>query len=409
MSHARFDSISSAAKPLAAPALAMAWILAASGTGLAAEGGPASSQHWYRGNTHTHTHFSAASDANASPAEVVSWFKDHGYQFVVITDHENLTDVVPLNQKYAAPDKFLIIPGQEITQVIADSEHVDGVRHAHMNGINTNRVIMPIRPAPDSKVTGILSIAARGVSMTQTYQKNMAEILAAGGLPQINHPNLLWSVELKDLLPLDSPYLFEVWNGYPASNNLGGRDGEGHDSPSSEALWDELLSRGKTVWAVGSDDSHAYHSFDDPETPHPGRAWVEVCAPELSATAITNALKQGRFYASTGVRLQHYGVDSQGISIDIQQLPDWSSNLTTVTRYITRFVGQYGKLLNEVRGTSPHYAFRGTESYVRASIIDSDGRRAWTQPVFRDSRKTADADSQHCDALRTSMRPAGSH
>jgi hypothetical protein len=343
--------------------------------------------HWYRGNTHTHTQFSYRSDANGPPGEVAQWYKDHGYQFVVITDHENLTDVNPLNKIYGETGQFLLLGGQEITQVIADPQHVGGVRHAHVNGIGTDKLIMPILPRDPSSLTGIMRIAATGVSLTETYQRNLREIQKAGGIAQINHPNLLWSVELKDLLPIQSSYLLEIWNGYPDSNNLGGSDEEGHVAPSAESLWDSLLSNGKVVWGVGSDDSHTYYQFDDPTAPNPGRAWVVACAPDLSATSITDALRLGHFYASTGVKLRSYFVDEQGIELQIERLSDWSPNLTPSTRYTTRFVGRGGKLLSEVHGRSAHFRFRGDETYVRAAIIDSDGRRAWTQPVFLDGRK----------------------
>jgi hypothetical protein len=31
---------------------------------------------------------------------------------------------------------------------------------------------------------------------------------------------------------------------------------------------------------------------------------------------------------------------------------------------------------------NPSYLFTGTELYVRAKIVNSDGHIAWTQPVF---------------------------
>ncbi len=314
------------------------------------------------------------------------WYKEHGYQFLVITDHEHLTDVAPLNEAYGEAGKFLVLRGQEITQVIADPHHLGGVRHAHVNGINTDRLIMPLLPSDGAGKQGILSIAATGVSMFDAYQRNLAEIEKAGGLPQINHPNLLWSVELKDLLPIERPFLFEIWNGYPDSNNLGGTNEEGDVAPSAESLWDSLLTAGKVVWAVGSDDSHTYYEFDKPNSPSPGRAWVVACAPQLTVEAIVDALKHGRFYASTGVKLRSYAVDANRISIDIERPADWSPNLTPSTRYTTRFLGRGGRVLGEVFGLAPRYTFHGDEAYVRASIIDSDGRRAWTQPVFRDGR-----------------------
>jgi hypothetical protein len=68
----------------------------------------------------------------------------------------------------------------------------------------------------------------------------------------------------------------------------------------------------------------------------------------------------------------------------IRQPPEPFHNLT---RYATRFIGADGKVLAEVYGLAPRYRFRGDEVYVRASIVDSDGRKAWTQPFFPPASK----------------------
>ncbi|MEJ1963680.1 MAG: hypothetical protein WDO56_19815 [Gammaproteobacteria bacterium] len=56
--------------------------------------------------------------------------------------------------------------------------------------------------------------------------------------------------------------------------------------------------------------------------------------------------------------------------------------MATDSRFVTRFIGKGGRVLAEVRGHQPHYLIRGDEGYVRADIVDSNGNRAWTQPVF---------------------------
>jgi len=56
-------------------------------------------------------------------------------------------------------------------------------------------------------------------------------------------------------------------------------------------------------------------------------------------------------------------------------------------RFTARFIGAGGKVLAQVTGPTAEYKVRGTEGDIRASIHDSDGRRAWTQPVFLDGRK----------------------
>ncbi len=45
---------------------------------------------WYKGNTHTHT---LNSDGDSTPDAVVQWYREHGYQFLVLTDHNFLTSV----------------------------------------------------------------------------------------------------------------------------------------------------------------------------------------------------------------------------------------------------------------------------------------------------------------------------
>ena len=150
-------------------------------------------------------------------------------------------------------------------------------------------------------------------------------------------------------------------------NRASGRSRQPRCRESFEALWDSLLSHGKTAWAVASDDVHDYFDFDDRLAPTPGRAWIVVQAPGLTVDAIMDAIRKGHFYASTGVVLKEYHSDSKRISMAIDPPFAWSA-------------------VAEVAGLSPRYQFIGDEGYVRASIIDSDGRRAWTQPVFLDGR-----------------------
>jgi hypothetical protein len=51
-------------------------------------------------------------------------------------------------------------------------------------------------------------------------------------------------------------------------------------------------------------------------------------------------------------------------------------------RFTTEFVGRGGKVLATVHGQEASYKIRGGEGYVRARVVDSNGRRAWTQAVF---------------------------
>jgi hypothetical protein len=321
---------------------------------------------WYRGNTHTHT---SASDGNAPALEVARWYKAHGYDFLVITDHELVTDVAPLNAQLAEPNKFLVLPGEEITQKVVDSLVPDKRRQAHVVAIDIRDPILPLGQKGN----------AVGTTMAAVYARNLGAVRAAGGLAQINHPNFRWSVRLSDLVNVPDSSLYEVWNGHPWVNNLGGRDEQGRVAPSAEALWDSLLTRGKFLFGVATDDAHEYQpaAFEDPLATHPGRAWIMVRADTLSLPALMTAMRRGDFYASTGVTLEDYRATRSKIELRIAA----PSRPEDVRRYQTRFVGRGGRVLAEVYGRSATYAIKGDEGYVRATITDSNGLQAWTQPI----------------------------
>lgn len=342
---------------VAAALLAAAAILATAATTAGAQEPAQPALRWFKGNTHTHT---LNSDGDSPPDVVVRWYRENGYQFVVITDHEYLTDVAPLNALLGATGRFLVIRGQEVTQILPDSSHPERRRQGHVNAINLSRVVLP----------------QGGASLAESYARNLAAITAAGGLPQVNHPNWRWSVRLTDMLGLPDSTIFEIRNGHPGINSLGGTDAAGTVGLSTEALWDSLLTRGKVMFGIGTDDSHYFARPWDRGLPRPGQAWVFVRAAELTPEAIVRAMRRGDFYASTGVTLSDYRVDGSRVSVAIAQRGGDD------TRFRTEFIGRGGRILATAHGLTARYDIRGDEGYVRARITDSNGWGAWTQPVM---------------------------
>jgi hypothetical protein len=321
--------------------LALAVALSAS---LAAQA-PAS--RWFKGNTHTHTN---KSDGDSSPEAVVEWYKNHRYDFVVLTDHEYLNAVDELNSKFAADGKFLVIQGQEVT------DRWDK-KPFHVNGLGMTKVVMPNR--------------ATGAALN--LQKNVDGVREAGGIAQINHPNFGWAITVGDLLQVKGASLVEIYSGHPLVNMIGGGG-----SPSVEEMWDSVLSQGRIYYGVAVDDSHHFMRPGDVAAATPGHGWVVVRANELSARAILAALERGDFYASNGVELDDYSTDARQITITIKEKKG--------SRYRTQFIGDGGRVLADSITSPAVYRFRGNESYVRARILESNGKMAWTQPVFRKRR-----------------------
>ena len=320
-------------------------------------------ERWYRGNTHAHT---LNSDGDSPPDVVVRWYREHGYHFTFITDHEFITDVGPLNAMFGAAGKFVVISGQEVTQRVADPSRANILRQPHVNALGTSRVVRPVGER----------YIATGMTIAQTYARNIPAIRAAGGVAQVNHPNFAWSVTLDDMLQLPDSTLFELWNAHVLVNNLGGTDSAGRTMLSTEALWDSLLTRGKLLFGVADDDSHSFHPVDaeNPDATRPGRAWVMVRADTLTPEAILGALSRGNFYSSTGVRLRFYSADQREIRLEIEPSSD--------RRFLIEFIGRGGRVLSAAHGLRATYQPTGQEGYVRARVSDSSGRRAWTQPIM---------------------------
>lgn len=302
--------------------------------------------HWYKGNTHTHT---LNSDGDSTPDEVVRWYREHGYNFLVLSDHNFLTEVEGLNSIYGAEGKFIVIKGEEITDRFGD-------KPIHVNGLNIDRLIPP----------------QGGSNVTETIQRNVNSLRAASGVPHINHPNYRWTIGSDELKQVNNYKLFEIFNGHPYVNNVGGG---GH--PGLEEMWDMILTSGKLVYGLAVDDAHHFKRPWDKTAALPGKGWVVVRAEELSAALIMEAMERGDFYASTGVELSDYVVTGEEIRITI----DGYRNPQR-TRFTTQFIGQNGLIFSEVNSNPAVYHFRGHETYIRARIMDSNGNIAWTQPVI---------------------------
>ncbi len=305
----------------------------------------ADSLHWYKGNTHTHT---LNSDGDSFSDEVARWYREHGYHFLVITDHNFLTDVDALNELYGKEGRYLVIKGDEV------SDGCDG-KPIHLNALNPDYNVLP----------------QGGSTIVETLQNNIDAIRASSALVHINHPNFVWALTADDLKQVKGCLLFEVFSGHPAVNNLGGGG-----SPSVEEMWDEVLSSGKLMYGMGVDDAHTFRQPENRKAARPGQAWVVVRAAELSVEAILDGLEKGDFYASNGVELADYRANQEEIRVEIKE--------NTNTKYRVLFIGKEGKVLGEEVSSPAVYKFSGDEMYVRAKIIDSNGNMAWTQPVMLD-------------------------
>jgi len=297
---------------------------------------------WFKGNLHTHT---LNSDGDSTPDDVVRWYREHDYNFVTLTDHNYLTSVDGLNALHGADEKFLVMKGEELTDRFEN-------KPVHVNGFAPNGFVKP---------TG-------GSSVLDMAQRMIDALRGAGAVPSVNHPNYGWAISADELLQIQRTKLFEVFNGHPLVNNMGGGG-----VPGLEEVWDRMLSSGKLLYGIAVDDAHTFKRPEDKTVPRPGQGWVFVRSPRLESRALVEALERGDFYSSTGVELLSVTATAASLTIAIKT--------EAQSKYRVQFIGRQGAILGEAVTSPATYKFRGDESYVRAKVIESNGKLAWVQPI----------------------------
>ncbi len=364
---------------------------------------------WYKGNTHTHTLWS---DGDGAPELVVDWYRENGYDFLALSDHNVLsrgerwfpiaesTRLTPervaeleakfgplelreregkremrlrtldeLRASFERAGEFLLIEAEEITDR-------SGAAEVHINALNLSEAIAP----------------RGGATAREAIERNLAAIEAEAArsgkptLAHINHPNYKWSLTWEDIAHVAAERFFEVYNGHPAVHNAGDAT-----HASMEELWDRglvlrLRELGLPVfYGVATDDAHGYHRWGVGQV-NPGRGWVVVRAAELTPEALVLAMKRGDFYASSGVEIADFSHDARRYRVAIEAEAGVS--------YTTKFVGARAAgdavVLQETTSNPAEYRLRGDELYVRAVVTSSkphpnpceagDFEQAWLQP-----------------------------
>jgi hypothetical protein len=329
--------------PAAAPAAAPA-VTTTSGFG------------FLKGQLHAHTNRSG--DSHTPPLEAARWYAARGYDFVVFTDHNRITEV------QGAP--LLVFAGVEVTQELETCGPPDPEERCplHVNAlfVDPARADGPLPPASSDRRADVY---ARGVAIAAQL----------GGLAQINHPNYHYGAgaDLLVALSRQGARFVEIANLAVDSNNEGDAA-----HPSTEALWDAALTQGATLLGVASDDAHHYDDAVEVaargEVAHTGdRGFVMVRATR-DAAAIRAALARGDFYSSSGVRLAALEVTPAALALAVAPATPGPCEIS--------FIGRGGATLATERGPAARFPLPGAAGgYVRAVVTDAAGARAWTQPV----------------------------
>lgn len=292
-------------------------------------------KRYYKGNTHTHCYpwSGDITDATYTGTAIVNQYKARGYDFLVFTDHGAWW-----NAKGLSSSDFTVINGSE-------PGISGGGRWGHFTAVNLKR-----------RVSGA----------NLSHQQLIDSIFSQDAIPFLNHPRYsqipISAAQVIDDMK-NNLFHLEIWNGVTANQ----------PPPDDISVWDSVLSTGRLMYGVASDDSH--------RESNQGKGWIMVYASSNHQDTLIQAIRNGDFYASTGIVLDSVAYSPRHIYVK-------SRNGETV-----RFIGRIGAVLASVIGGEGTYSITGGEGYVRADISNSQGVHAWIQPMMvSPSSHTGDED-----------------
>jgi hypothetical protein len=332
---------------------------------------------WFKGNTHTHTVL--CGHADSSPDSVALWYLERDYNFLILSEHNLFIDPDSVNLPVSRREDFILIPGEEVSDY----------NHIHTTAMNISRLVPTQHPIPLSEIE---NNPYRNFKI-YLMQKHTDSIRAAGGIPILNHPNWQSGAPASDIQQVERLHMIELYNGHPDVHNWGNAR-----HASMEQKWDSLLTAGRKIYGVSSDDAHEFKTWGV-DVSNPGRGWVMVQSHNLTPDAITNAMAAGNFYSTSGVMLSSLKIDHENYEIAIDEEATY---LATESPYVVgykseekkdgfwiEFISEQGKVVKKAEGTKASMKVPEGVKYLRAKMTFSRVRGngseqffAWTQPLF---------------------------
>ena len=292
---------------------------------------------WYKGNMHCHT---TMSDGTFTPAQRAAMYKEKGYSFLSLTDHN-----VFASYPEFCDEQFLMIPGTE--RDVNDPDYPYFCLHAL--GISEREI--------PEKVHEQLRCYGRD-KVDIPWQDLIDEMRAAGQMVILAHP--VWSRNTPEQFLALTDYVgIEVYNRLCEMDSHTGK---------ADYFIDCCLRKGKKVLLFAHDDSHGWDHTDSDCF----GGWIMVKAPELSCPSLLRAIQSGSFYASTGPEIYDFGMEDGKVYIDCAPCEE------------IHFVTYPHRGESIFRSGSTHAEFIPQEGqdYVRCEVIDSRGRVAYTNPIY---------------------------
>jgi hypothetical protein len=266
----------------------------------------------------------------------VAAYQAEGYDFISLTDHFIAPFDFPIADTRALrTSEFTTILGAEVHAPMTEAGD-----YWHLLAVG-----LPLDFAPPSPEETGPQLAARAAS--------------AGAFVGVAHP-AWYTLTLADALTIEAAHAVEAFN----TNCLACSD-----RGDSWHLYEMLLATGRRLAAYAADDAHF-----DPELPDAFGGWVQVKAEELTPEALLAALLSGHFYSSQGPEIHNIELEVNSVSVSCSPC-----STVLVTGEGSYAVVRHGA---EIISCTLPFSMMEAKSYIRVTIIDAAGRRAWSNPIW---------------------------
>lgn len=279
---------------------------------------------WFKGNLHTHT---KRSDGRLTPEESAALYREHGYDFLSLTDHWKVSETC------VHENGLLLLSGCEYNFGRMPQE---GVFHVVAVGCEVDPGVKP-----EDGVQGAID-----------------KIHAVGGIADLAHP--CWSLNtVEQLKPLSGVDFTEIFNSVS--------DLPRNCRPYSGDVIDKMAVQGYYWKTAAVDDTHWYGEADS------CRSFIYVKAEECTREALLAAIRAGDFYSSQGPRLSVERTE-KGLRLTFP-----AEDHVAMATYFTDAVWTDRRSDEGVDMESAEFIWTGMETFVRVEVRDAEGRCAWTQ------------------------------
>lgn len=313
---------------------------------------------FYKGNLHCH---STVSDGNKTPMQLAKEYQRKGYSFIALSEHEKFTR----NDDLCSAD-FITLPTIEWASDLVKFDHDRNelwLKTHHIHGVfDFSNPDCSQNPLLDGEV--LAQPNYNEMDGAQTAQEMKEYLKSRGTFCIYNHPT--WSkTSFIDYGMLDGFFGMEIYNYSGDVDNCTG---------DATTQWDYLLDRGAKLFGVATDDNHNGGTL--PDDSYGG--FICVKAAQLTREAIVTSILAGEFYSSSGVDIYDFEVKDNRVCVRC-------SGVVRIN-FISGpcICGGHTIWSQDGRDTlmNAEYEIKPTDKYIRVECVTSDGKKAWSNPIY---------------------------